>query len=48
MEDVPYNLDGYLITIDTDEIDADYMDFRFEKYRKALFGDIFREGGLRF
>lgn len=35
-EDSPYDLDGYITTIDTDEIDADYMDSRFEKYKKAL------------
>ena len=37
-EDVPYDLVGYLTTINTDEIDADYMNSRFEKYKKALFG----------
>lgn len=35
-EDTPYDLTGYLTTIDTDEIDADYMNSRFEKFRKAL------------
>lgn len=35
-EDNPYDLDGYITTIDTDEIDADYMNSRFEKYKKAL------------
>ena len=35
-EDFPYDLTGYLTTIDTDEIDADYMNSRFEKYKKAL------------
>ncbi len=35
-EDSPYDLTGYLTTIDTDEIDADYMNSRFEKYKKAL------------
>lgn len=34
--DVPYDLTGYITTIDTDDIDADYMNSRFEKYRKAL------------
>lgn len=37
-DDAPYDLDGYLTTIDTDEIDADYMNSRFEKYKKALSG----------
>ncbi|NLU51762.1 MAG: type I restriction endonuclease subunit R [Clostridiaceae bacterium] len=35
-EDAPYELTGYLTTIDTDEIDADYMNSRFEKFKKAL------------
>ncbi|MDY2985227.1 MAG: HsdR family type I site-specific deoxyribonuclease [Synergistes jonesii] len=35
-EDSPYDLTGYLTTINTDEIDADYMNSRFEKYKKAL------------
>ena len=34
--DVPYDLDGYLMTIDTASIDADYMNMRFEKYKKLL------------
>lgn len=36
--DAPYDLTGYLTTIDTDAIDADYMDSRFEKYKKAITG----------
>lgn len=36
VDDAPYELVGYLTTIDTDEIDADYMNSRFEKYKKAL------------
>lgn len=36
-EDLPYNIDGYLTTIDTDTIDADYMNSRFEKYMKLLY-----------
>lgn len=35
-EDLPYDLAGYITTIDTDDIDADYMNSRFDKYRKAL------------
>ena len=35
-EDSPYDLEGYITTINTDEIDADYMNSRFEKYKKAL------------
>lgn len=34
--DVPYDLDGYLTTIDTQDIDASYMNSRFEKFKKAL------------
>ncbi|MDO4584581.1 MAG: HsdR family type I site-specific deoxyribonuclease [Planctomycetia bacterium] len=35
-QDVPYDIDGYLTAIDTDIIDADYMNSRFEKYVKLL------------
>lgn len=35
-EDVPYDIEGYLTTIDTDKIDSDYMNSRFEKYLKLL------------
>jgi len=35
-DDVPYEIDGYLTEIDTDKIDADYMNSRFEKYLKIL------------
>ncbi len=35
-EDCPYDLDGYLTTIKVDNIDADYMNSRFEKYKKVL------------
>lgn len=34
--DNPYDLSGYLTNIDTEAIDADYMNSRFEKYKKAL------------
>lgn len=34
--DVPYDLVGDLMEIDTEVIDADYMNSRFEKYLKAL------------
>ena len=34
--DTPYDLKGYLTTIDTKEINSEYMNSRFEKYRKAL------------
>lgn len=35
-EDIPYDISGYLTTIDTDDIDADYMNSRFNKYLKLL------------
>ena len=35
-EDVPYDIDGYITTIDTEKIDSDYMNSRFEKYLKIL------------
>ncbi len=34
--DIPYDIDGYITTIDTDKIDSDYMNSRFEKYLKIL------------
>ena len=36
MPEVPYDIEGYLTEIDTDRIDADYMNSRFEKYLKVL------------
>jgi type I restriction enzyme R subunit len=39
--DVPYEIEGYLTEIDTDKIDSDYMNSRFDKYIKVLRkGDI--------
>ena len=35
-DDVPYDIDGYLIAIDTEKIDVDYMNSRFDKFVKAL------------
>lgn len=35
-EDVPYDIEGYLTAIDTDMIDSDYMNTRFEKFLKIL------------
>ena len=37
--DVPFALEGYITTIQTDRIDADYMNSRFEKYLKLLRAD---------
>lgn len=37
--DLPYDIDGYLTTIDTDLIDADYMNSRFRKYMKLLYDE---------
>jgi type I restriction enzyme, R subunit len=34
--DVPYEIEGYLTEINTDKIDADYMNTRFEKYLRSL------------
>ncbi len=41
-DDVPYAVNSYLTTIDTADIDTDYMNSRFEKYLK-----IFLSGGCR-
>ena len=35
-DDVPYDIQGYITTIDTEKIDSEYMDTRFEKYLKLL------------
>ncbi len=37
--DEPYDIDTYLTEINTDRIDADYMQSRFEKYTKLLNSD---------
>lgn len=43
VDDVPYDLVGYITEIDTGRIDADYMNSRFEKYLKALHNDEISE-----
>lgn len=35
-EEVPFEIESYLIEIDTGKIDSDYMNSRFEKYLKML------------
>lgn len=35
-DSLPYEIDGYLTTIDTTDIDANYMNSRFDKYLKEL------------
>jgi len=37
--DIPYDIDGHLIAIDTGRIDTDYMNSRFDKYLKVLIQD---------
>ncbi len=34
--EVPYDIDGYITTISTDDIDVDYMNSRFEKFKIAI------------
>lgn len=34
--DLPFEIDGYLTEIETEDIDAEYMNSRFEKYLKLL------------
>lgn len=36
ISEVPYEIEGHLTEIDTDKIDADYMNSRFDKYLKVL------------
>ena len=38
-EEIPYDIDSYITTIDTDKIDSDYMNSRFDKYMKLLYTD---------
>lgn len=35
-DDIPFDIDGHLIAIDTGRIDTNYMNSRFEKYLKVL------------
>jgi type I restriction enzyme R subunit len=35
-EEVPFEIDGYITEIDTDRIDTDFMNSRFDKYLKTL------------
>lgn len=37
--DIPFDIDGYLVAIDTGRIDTNYMNSRFEKYLKVLCQD---------
>lgn len=41
--EVPYDLEGYLIEIDTGVIDSNYMNSRFEKYLKLLDDGVSKE-----
>jgi len=36
VDEVPFEIDGYLTEIDTGKIDSDYMNSRFEKFLKIL------------
>lgn len=46
-EDLPYDIDTTLIEIDTDKIDSDYMNSRFEKWLKELNQPEVTEEGKR-
>jgi len=37
--DIPFDIDGYLVAVDTGRIDTSYMNSRFEKYLKVLHQD---------
>jgi type I restriction enzyme R subunit len=45
-DDIPFDVDGYLIEIDTGKIDADYMNSRFDKYLKLMNLDPMPSKGL--
>lgn len=34
--DIPFEIEGYITEIDTDKIDTDFMNSRFDKYRKII------------
>lgn len=39
--DIPFEIEGYITEIDTDKIDTDFMNSRFDKYRKIIdSGDV--------
>lgn len=44
--DVPYDIETHLTEIDTDRIDSEYMNTRFEKYLKALRAGDTEQGKL--
>lgn len=37
--EIPYDIDGHIVVIDTEKIDSDYMNSRFEKYVKLIYAD---------
>lgn len=46
-DDIPFDIDGHLIAIDTGRIDTNYMNSRFEKYLKVLRQDDIDQDQLR-
>lgn len=34
--DIPFEIEGYITEVDTDKIDTDFMNSRFDKYRKII------------
>ena len=45
--DIPFDIDGHLVAIDTGRIDTNYMNSRFEKYLKVLRQDDIDQDELR-
>lgn len=45
--DIPYDIDTYLTTISTDDIDANYMNSRFDKYLKLIHQNDASEDAIR-
>ncbi|WP_430885145.1 type I restriction endonuclease subunit R [Fusibacter sp. JL216-2] len=45
--DIPFDIDGHLVAIDTGRIDTDYMNSRFEKYLKVLRQDDINQEQLQ-
>ena len=42
-DDIPFDIDSIAIEIDTDKIDADYMDSKFKKYLKVIHEEVAKD-----
>lgn len=46
-DSLEFDIDGYITSVNTDKIDADYMNSRFVKYIKLLLSDVSGEDDLK-